>query len=168
MTPGPSDHGALLERMERLLQELEGARDAATREKARAVVRALLDVHGAGLARIRDALVAKGKAGWEVLGECARDPLVGSLLVLHGLHPEPLEARVQAGLGKVETFLKLNRSTVQLLSLGEESVRLRIVADPAGLKTSPEKLRGAVEQALLEAAPDAPALHIEVLQQGGT
>jgi len=165
MTPGPSDHGALLDEMERLLQELEGARDAATREKARAVVRALLDVHGAGLARIRDALVAKGKAGWEVLAECARDPLVGSLLVLHGLHPEPLEARVQAGLGRVETFLKLNRSTVQVLSLGREAVRLRIVADPAGMKTSPEKLRGAVEQALLEAAPDAPALHIEVLQR---
>ncbi|HEY8212364.1 MAG TPA: hypothetical protein VIG99_33000 [Myxococcaceae bacterium] len=159
-----ADHGRLLEEMERLLHELEGAKDAATREKARAVVRALLDVHGAGLGRIRDVLVSKGRVGWEILAECARDPLVGNLLVLHELHPEPLEARVQAGLGKVETFLRLNRSTVEVLSLGREAIRLRIVSDPAGVRTSPERLRGAVEQALLEAAPDAPSLHIEVME----
>jgi len=160
---GAPDHGRLLEDLERLLQDLEGAADAATREKARAVVRALLDLHRAGLARIRDVLAARGKEGWEILGECARDPLLNGLLVLHELHPEPLEARVQAGLGKVETFFRLNRSTVELLSLGEQAVRLRIVSDPAGLRTSPERLRDAVEQALLESAPDAPSLDIEVL-----
>src|SRR4051794_24473887 len=94
--------------LEQLLADLEALPDFSAREKARAVVRSVLTLHAKGLERIRDMLASKGPLGWEVLNACAADPLVGSLFVLHDVHPAPFEERVAAALQKVATFLRLN------------------------------------------------------------
>jgi hypothetical protein len=77
-------------RVETLLEELDSLADSAAREKATELVAALLDVYGEGLSRIV-AQVAERDDG--ALAEAlAGDELVSHLLLLHGLHPVPLEA----------------------------------------------------------------------------
>ena len=148
--------------LERLLADVEALPDVRTREKVRAVVRAVLEVHREGLAKLCELLGKSGATGWAVLNAGAKDPLVQSLLLLHDLHPEPFEQRVAGALAKVATFMKLNGCTAELVSSAEGRVRVRVLSTPGAARTTPERLRAAVEQALLDAAPDAAALEVEV------
>ena len=96
-------------------RDVPGAAPAARRPAARAssawptrrrgarpreIVQAVLDLHGAGLERILGHLADAGDRR-RVLDACARDEVVGGLLLLHGLHPLDLEERVlqRAGAG---------------------------------------------------------------------
>jgi len=159
------DPGQLMVELERLLAEVEAQPDARVKERTRAVVRAVLALHGAGLKRMQALLTAQGAPGFAALAAFAKDPLVQSLLLLHDLHPEPFEARVASGLSKVDAFMRLNASRAELLSTQEGQVKVRIVSDGPLTRTTPEKLRQAVEQALVDSAPDAAAVEIEL--QGG-
>src|SRR5262245_37351497 len=77
-------------RIEALVETLEQTADPATRAAARELMATLLDLHRAGLARLLEVV---GRA--EVVAEaCADDELIRTLLLLHGLHPAPLEERV--------------------------------------------------------------------------
>ncbi len=164
MTAPAPDHGKLMADLERLLADVEALPDAPLREKVRAVVRAVLDLHGAGLAKVTQLLSQHGATGFAVLNACAQDPLVHSLLLLHDLHPSPFADRVATGLSKVDTFLKLNGSSVELVSLADSRVKVKILSNPAASRTSPDRLKGAVEQALVDAAPDAAAVEIDLVQ----
>ncbi len=161
------EDGQLMVELERLLAEVEAQPDARAKERTRAVVRAVLSLHAAGLKKMKALVAAQGAPGWAALDAWTKDPLVQSLLLLHDLHPEPFEARVAQGLSKVETFLRLNGSRAELLWAQEGRVRLILHSDPSLARTPPEKLRGAVEQALVDAAPDAVAVEIELLAGAG-
>ena len=78
-----------LNRVEALIGVLEQRPDPAALAAARELVRTLLDLHAAGLSRILDT------AGREssLVGRLADDDLVGSLFLLHGLHPYPAAQR---------------------------------------------------------------------------
>jgi hypothetical protein len=94
----PADQGTFagLARVEALVAELEAVRDEAVREKARALVQAVLDVHGEGLRRLL-ALAGPDSAA----RFAAADELVGSLLLLHDLHPD-VESAARAALRAAE------------------------------------------------------------------
>ena len=66
------------------------------------------------------------KAGDELVGELARDELVGSLLLLYGLHPLDLETRVRQALEKVQPTLRSRGGSAELLELTEGAVRVRL------------------------------------------
>jgi hypothetical protein len=80
-----------LERIESLVAQLEASSDPAAQAAAREMVRALLELHATGLAKILELLSQAGDGGQATLEACAHDELVGNLLLLHGLHPEGLE-----------------------------------------------------------------------------
>jgi hypothetical protein len=65
-----------------MLEELESATGAAA-EVALAAIEALTTIYGAALARVVEA------ADGPTLRRLADDEVVGHLLVLHGLHPDP-------------------------------------------------------------------------------
>ena len=77
-----------MERVEALLAEAESD------PKAAELVRAITDLYGEGLARIV-AMTPDPR-------ELTRDDLVAQLLVLHDLHPVPLEDRVRRALAEVD------------------------------------------------------------------
>jgi hypothetical protein len=147
-TPG-DDFRQRLARVEVLVRSLEACPDPVTREAAREMVRALLDLHGAGLARIL------GLAGSDAVVGFAADELVSSLLLLHGLHPRPATDRVAVALDRARPRLRALGAEVALIEATEERVRMRVLGDPSAA------LRAAIEEAVIGAVPDLVALEIE-------
>jgi Fe-S cluster biogenesis protein NfuA/nitrite reductase/ring-hydroxylating ferredoxin subunit len=135
----------LLERIDALL---DGADDRATELAA-----ALLELYGEGLARIA-AQVPDAAA-------LAGDELVSHLLLVHGLHPVPLEARVREALDSVRPYLDSHGGGVELLSLDDGVVRLRLEGSCSGCPSSTVTLKSAIEDAIHAAAPDVERIEAE-------
>ncbi len=129
------------------------------RRSARALVQAVLGLHGTGLERIVARLDEAGDAGRAILGACADDEVVGGLLLLHGLHPRDLDERVRQALDRVRPSLHKHGGEVELLEVGDGVVRLRLHADGCG--SSAAAMRKAIEEALAGKAPEVTAVEIE-------
>ena len=124
-------------KIESLIGDIEGISDDTVRENVRELVQALLDLHGAGLERMMDIVFESGQAGPAIIEQFGRDPLAGSLLLLHDLHPLNLEERVLQALVKVRPFLGSHGGNVELLSVSEEGVvRLRLEGSCHGCPSS--------------------------------
>ena len=102
-----------------------------------------------------------GEPGRSLLDELARDDLVGSLLMLHGLHPLDLETRVQQALDSVRPFLRSHGGEVELVGITDGVVRLRMKGSCQGCPSSSETLRNRIEEAIVAAAPDATGIAVE-------
>ena len=137
------------DRVEALLDQVEGF-PPAEREVATELVQALLDMYGEGLAKI----VAAGPVPVE-------DELVAHLLLLHGLHPVPVEERVTGALDSVRPYLAAHGGGVELLGVDDGVVRLRLEGACHGCPSSSLTLRAAVEEAVVKAAPDVERIDAE-------
>jgi hypothetical protein len=136
-------------RIEELLGEIERLADPVARERCREAVAAVLDLHRAGFERLRGLLDERGEAGRALADACVRDPLVGGLMLLHGVHPVDVEGRARAA---AEAAAHAAGATVEIVSVADGVVRARVGSRAA---------RRALEQALVEAVPDAAAIEIE-------
>ncbi|HMF76894.1 MAG TPA: hypothetical protein VK604_14635 [Bryobacteraceae bacterium] len=134
-------------RIEDLVRRLGDIPDRETRETAQALMEAIMELHGAGLERMMEIVFDTGESGKAAIRRFAGDSLVASLLVLHGLHPDDMETRVQQALGKMH-------GQVELMGVFEGAVRVRLMGNARGLKES-------VEAALWEAIPDAAEIVVE-------
>jgi Fe-S cluster biogenesis protein NfuA len=143
-----------MQRLEALIREAEAFQDAHAQQTTREIVRSLMDLHGAGLARVVEILAASGEPGRAQIDRLAADDLVSSLLLLYGLHPTDLATRVRQALDAVRPLLHTHGSDVELLGTAGGVVRLR-------LQGGSETLRSAIEAAVCEAAPDLTGLEIE-------
>ena len=83
-------------------------------------------MYGSGLERIVDALFAAGEDGERLAVSLAEDPLVATLLLIHDLHPVPLEERVQAALDSVRPYMESHGGNVELLSLSDGVARIHL------------------------------------------
>jgi Fe-S cluster biogenesis protein NfuA len=140
------------ERVEALLEELDSVPDRPARETATALVRALVDLYGDALARIVGHVAERDDG--TLADALARDEAVAPLLMLHGLHPVPLESRVRAGLDEVRPYLEMHGGGVELLAIDEGVVRLQLQGSCSGCPSSAVTLKHAVEEAIHKAAPD--------------
>ena len=128
-------------RIEALLEEVEGLPPAVE------LVQALLDLYGEGLGRI----VA---ADPTLVARLDGDEVVTHLLLLHGLHPVPLEERVVGALDEVRPYLASHGGGVELLGVEDGIVRLRLQGSCDGCPSSTATLKLAIEDAIQKAAPD--------------
>ncbi|MDQ3608462.1 MAG: NifU family protein [Actinomycetota bacterium] len=154
----PSGHrqaDELVGRVEGLLEELESLADPMARELATTTVQALLELYGEGLARM---LAGVGPAKAATL---AGDDVVAHLLLLHGLHPVPVEERVQAGLEEVRPYLDSHGGNVELVSVQDGVAVLRMQGSCEGCPASAMTLKLAIEEAVFKAAPDVEAVEAE-------
>jgi Fe-S cluster biogenesis protein NfuA/nitrite reductase/ring-hydroxylating ferredoxin subunit len=147
-------------KLEALLEDLESLEDPVARDKATAVVHALVELYGAGLERIVSE-IAERDAGGELAGAMAGDELVSHLLLLHDLHPVPLEARVHGALEEVRPYLESHGGDVELLGVEDGVVRLRMEGSCEGCPSSSATLTLAIEEAIHKAAPDVEAVVAE-------
>jgi Fe-S cluster biogenesis protein NfuA len=113
------------------------------------MVRALLELHATGLARILEL------TGSETVVGLAADELVSSLLLLHGLHPHPASERVAAALERARPRFRALGGDVELIEATEARVRVRLLGDPSAA------LRTTIEEAVIGAVPDLVALEFE-------
>lgn len=154
-------------RIEKLVRKLQSAADPDLLATAQELVRSLMELYEAGLERITSILLEKGEAGREIVDELGRDELVGNLLAASGLHPLDLDARVQRAVERLRARLR-SSTAVELLSIEDGVVRLRVRASGSGCGASAASLQLDVEQAIYEAAPDVAQLVIEGLDETGS
>ncbi len=160
-TPDTREFQSQMQRLDALLQGVERLRDPDAQSQVRQALQAILDLHGLGLERILGHLEAAGEAGAEARDACVRDEIVGGLLLLHGLHPLNLETRVRQALDQVRPFLRSHGGNVELLSLSDGVIRLRLQGNCHGCPSSAVTMKQTIEQAIMTHAPDAIALHVE-------
>ncbi len=157
---------AASDRIETLIGELGTLPDPRARETAEELVRLLVDFYGSGLTRILEIVDDRPGSG-ELFGRFADDPLVASLLLLHGLHPLSVEERILAALEKVRPHLGSHGGDVRLLDIGEDGVvRLRLEGACHGCPSSAITMKLAVERAIEEAAPEVVRIEVEGLAEG--
>jgi hypothetical protein len=150
-----------LEQIARLVDELEQHPDAATRERARTLVQAILDVHRVALRRLLELVAARG--GEKIVGDLAHDDAVALLLALHGLHPEDIAKRVGAAVDELRARLNDDGVAIELGAVSEERavILLRAVGE---VHTPGAALRAVIETAIARNAPEISTIEIVGLE----
>ena len=148
----------MVERIEEYIQKLEECSDPATRETARQLVQTILALHGEALAKILEHAAKNGAPGFTE--SMAQDLAVSQVLLLHGLHPVDVQTRVKAALEKVRPQLQSHGGSVELLSIDSGRVRLQLHGSCHGCPSSAMTIRGVIEEAILETAPDAGVIEV--------
>ena len=156
----------LIQRIDELVRKIETMADPDARSIAVELLQSLMELHGAGLDRMMEIAAETGGAGQAIIDGFARDELVKGLLLLYGLHPVPLEARVAQALDKVRPYLHSHGGNVELLGIEDSVVRLRLQGSCKSCPSSAMTLKLAIEEAIYEAAPDVTEIEAEgVLEQ---
>jgi hypothetical protein len=135
---------------------LENLPDTTAREAARGLVRAVLDLHAIGFRRVLEL------AETDTTNRLADDALVGSLLLLHDVHPYSAETRVNRALEQMrERFVALG-GDVQLIDATDDVVQFRLRGDP----DSGPALRSACQNLVIDAVPDVTKVEFEEAWDG--
>jgi Fe-S cluster biogenesis protein NfuA/nitrite reductase/ring-hydroxylating ferredoxin subunit len=150
-------------KLEGLLEDVEAIPDPGGRERATAVVAALVELYGAGLERIVAEVAARDEDGG-LAAALSADELVSHLLLLHDLHPVPLEARVRGALEEVRPYLESHGGDVELLGIDGAAVRLRMEGSCSGCPSSSVTLKLAIEDAIHKAAPEVEEIEADGAQ----
>ncbi len=153
-----------LEEVESLVGRLEELADQQAKATAVDAVKAVLELHGEVIGRMLEVIHESGPQGIELIDSLGRDPTVGGLLVLHGLHPLSLEDRVVEALEKVRPYLGSHGGGVELLGVSDGVVNLRLEGSCHGCASSQMTLKHAIEQSILDAAPDVVSIEVEGVQ----
>jgi Fe-S cluster biogenesis protein NfuA len=145
-------------RIDDLLAELSAHADEQVVERAEELVGLLVRVYGAGLARVVEIAAGHDPA---LVHEFAADDLVGSLLMVHELHPVGVAERVRQALDGVRPYLGSHAGGVELLGIGEDRVvRLRLSGSCDGCPSSAVTVKLAIERAILRAAPEVAGVEV--------
>lgn len=140
------------ERIEALLARFERTGGGRLRDDAEALVRAVTDLYGAGLERV---LAIVGQTP-ELEAALCDDPVVAGLLVIHGLHPLGVAARIERALARIEGELGTAGSRARLDAVDTERGVAQVSVTGDVRRATP-----LVRQALLDAAPEL--LDVEVV-----
>jgi Fe-S cluster biogenesis protein NfuA len=148
------------ERVEALLAELRSQAGPQVAAAAEELVSCLVELYGAGLARITE-IVGEDESGPKLMDKLVADPLVESLLLVHDLHPLDTSARVRRAVQEVLPQLGSHAGNVEYLGLDEAGV-LRLRLEQSGC--SADTVRDLIEKAVAGAAPEAAGVAIEMAQ----
>lgn len=145
--PGRLDDAAVEERLARLDELLAGLEQVPgpTAEAALECVQALTEVYGEGLARVL------GWIGPGVTARCVDDPLVRHLMVLHELHPHPVEQRVRQVIEEIAPQVTSHGGQLELITIEDGIARVKIAG---GHGVPADLVVRAVTEAVLALAPE--------------
>jgi Fe-S cluster biogenesis protein NfuA len=153
-----------MQRIGEIVEKLESTVDPSARAMAKELLESLMALHGAALEQILEFAANAGEAGETIIRNCGRDELVGSVLLLYGLHPESLRTRVLHALEKTRKSLQSNSASAELVSVSDDgTVTVRLEGKPSGCGSSAAK--AGLEAALQNAAPDAASI---IVQEAGS
>jgi Fe-S cluster biogenesis protein NfuA/nitrite reductase/ring-hydroxylating ferredoxin subunit len=139
---------------------------AAARQRAEELVAEVTDLYGEALARVVATAAAHDA---DMMERLAADDLVASLLLVHGLHPHPLDRRVADALDSVRPYLGSHGGDVELLDITDGgldsgingyTVRLRFAGSCKSCPSSSVTLELAVEDAIRAAAPEIDSIEV--------
>jgi Fe-S cluster biogenesis protein NfuA/nitrite reductase/ring-hydroxylating ferredoxin subunit len=150
-------------RIEELLVRLDSATDPAVRATAEELVRTLIQFYGSGLERIMELVFEDPVVAESLVPRFVGDKLVGSILVLHDLHPSTTEERVVEALERVRPYLGSHSGGVELLGVDAAAgiVFLRLAGSCDGCPSSTVTVKLAIEKAISETAPEIVKVEVE-------
>jgi Fe-S cluster biogenesis protein NfuA len=148
-----------------LVEQIETIADPAVRATTKELVQLLMELHGTGLERMLGIAFQAGDAGRQIIDDLGRDPLVSSLLVLYGLHPEELASRVEEAIDRIRPGLRKQGCEVELLSANDGAIRVKVGLGAHTCASTGETVRSTVEEAIYDAAPDITSLTLEGLDR---
>jgi Fe-S cluster biogenesis protein NfuA/nitrite reductase/ring-hydroxylating ferredoxin subunit len=160
--PGPDDSQddaqwrTAGDRIQTLL-DASAAGGAAAHERAVQLVGEVTDLYGAALARMLRITVNADPA---LADRFARDDLVASLLLVHGLHPHDVERRIEDALDSVRPYLGSHGGDVTLLGVVDDVVRLQFTGSCKSCPSSSVTLELTVEDAVRAAAPEITSIEV--------
>jgi Fe-S cluster biogenesis protein NfuA len=146
------------------IRELDEVADPATRTRVKALIQSLMELHSAGFEKTLEIIFESGDSGQHTIDRLGRDPLVGSLLVLYGLHPEDIETRVTKALDKVRPQVRKQGAEIELIANDGGTVCLRVQLEGHACGSTASTIKSALEDAIYDAAPDLTSLEIEGLE----
>jgi Fe-S cluster biogenesis protein NfuA len=126
---------------------------------AEELVRLLVGLYGDGLAHIMEAVAEDG--GPALRDRLTGDPLVESLLLLHGLHPLDVDARIQRALDRVRPYLGSHAGGVEYVGFADGVARLKLEGNCDGCPSSTVTVQLAIEGAVQDAAPEVTEVVVE-------
>lgn len=147
------------------LSELETLADPALRSSARELVQSLMDLHGAVLERMLQITFEFGETGARIIDDLGQDPLVSSLLVLYGLHPDDMQTRVERKLAQGQSRLFKMGAEVTGIVVNNTAIRVQLSIDRHSCGSTAQNVRLSVEELVCEAAPDLTSLVVEGLDE---
>ncbi|MGV9455237.1 NifU family protein [Streptomyces sp. NPDC003635] len=144
------DVEARLARLDQLLEGLASAPGPANRS-ALETVGLLTEVYGEALARVMD------RADGPLAERLADDELLGHLLVLHSIHPEPLERRAERAVERLRPAVQERGGDVEWAGVEAGVGRVRLTAGGgcgSGCGTGTGDVTAVVREAVLAVAPE--------------
>ncbi|MGW9193852.1 NifU family protein [Micromonospora chersina] len=148
-----------LARLDALLGQLEQT-PGRTAELALEAVEVLTEVYGEALARVTDLAADSADA----LDRLTDDELLRHLLLLHRIHPDPLDRRVARAVDDLRPQLRRHGAEIAFLGVEDEVARISLSASAcgAGAATLPDLVREQVltfapELSAVDVAAPAPA-----------
>lgn len=159
------DFQSRMRKLDELLSQVQEISDPATRQATGAIIETLLEFHGMGLKRIFEQISEAGALGQSTIDSLSEDDLVSGLLLLHGLHPLDVDARVRQALEKVKPYLGSHGGNVDLLEISEDGiVRLRLQGSCHSCPSSQATLKNLIEQAIYDKAPEITSVLVEGIE----
>jgi hypothetical protein len=128
----------------------------ATAETALDAVTLLTEVYGEALTRVMD----RASTDPRLLDLLLGDDLVGHLLVLHDIHPEPVEGRVTRALDALRPRLHRSGADAELVAIEEKTARVRVNRSGCGCGGGAEPIEDVVRETVLAVAPDLADVHV--------
>jgi hypothetical protein len=150
------------DRIERLLGELRGSTSPAAWARIEELVASLTGVYGRGLERVLEAFAGERGIDGEARERLCRDPLVESLLLLHGLHPAPTEERVARAVDRVRVAIGHAGGEIDVsFDEAATALTLRLAGDWRRCPVPAAAIEAALRRAVEEAAPEIARVAIE-------
>lgn len=149
----------LVAQAEGLLHKVEALEEGAAKSIAVETIQVLFELYGEGLARILNRAVPFDSSG--LLKSYKEDELISHLLLMHDLHPDPIETRLQQALDEVRPYMESHGGNVELLGVEAGVAHLRLVGSCHGCLASSTTMKLAVEKAVHKFAPDLLAIEAD-------
>ncbi|MEW2609806.1 NifU family protein [Streptomyces sp. NPDC047880] len=145
------DVEARLARLDQALESLESAPGPTTRSATEAVA-LLTEVYGEALARVLD------QADERLAERLADDELLGHLMVLHDIHPEPAERRAARAVERLRPAVQERGGDVEWAGVEGQVARVRLTTGGGGCGSGcgggGSEVTDAVRAAVLAVAPE--------------
>lgn len=153
------DAEEIVNQLSALVEELEAYPDEELRNKVLDLVQIILELHGDALRRILatfESLPLKS----EIHARLLVDDVIRAILLIHGLLPVELPARVAAAIDELRPLLLSQGCDVELLCVDKGRAQLRLMRSGKGAPPL-AALKLEIEKVLDVAAPDLVGIDIE-------
>jgi acetolactate synthase small subunit len=156
--------GQCLGRLETLIETLEGVKDADARRVARELMEATLDLHGLALAKVLT-ICQSAEDGDGLIRRLIADEYVSAVALLHGLHPQNAEARLQSKIAAMRPHWGVRGFRVDVVDVDRTTARVHVSFSDDVIRANIDVVTREVEQTLTEVAPDLDRIIVEGLEE---